>query len=270
MWAGMWAYLSDIDIQNIPHQLTELASEMPILRSVVIGFGLILSSILTALYILQEKIIYLPTIPTREYERTPEDYGLRYVDVEIVTEDDVKLHGWLILQEEDNAISRNRPTFLYMHGNAGNISHRLPDARFYHASGFNVLMLSYRGYGCSEGSPSEPGFKKDAEAALTYLMDRGDVIDTDRLFVFGRSIGGAVAIALASSESGNGNDDGEDRIKGLVVENTFTCINDMINEVFPILRFVKPLNRNKWNSLSIIKDIKIPILFLRFVCFYCL
>lgn len=122
-------------------------------------------------------------------------------------------------------------------------------------------MLSYRGYGLSEGSPSEKGLRLDAKAALQYLHDRDDVIDKNRIYIFGRSIGGACAIALAASPLG------QDIVKGIVVENTFTSIDDMIDVVFPFLAFAKPFNRNKWNSLSEIPRIKVPILFMRYAFF---
>lgn len=144
------------------------------------------------------------------------------------------------------------------------LKRRLPDVRAYHESGYNILMLSYRGYGQSDGSPSEKGFRRDASAALEYISDRDDVIDKERIFLFGRSIGAACAIALASSEQGKG------VIRGLVLENTFTSINDMIDVVIPVLKFAKPFNRNKWNSLENIRDIRVPILFLRSVSCYLL
>lgn len=139
------------------------------------------------------------------------------------------------------------------------VSGRLPDVRFFHASGFNVLMVSYRGFGASEGTPGERGIRLDAAAALEYVADLSDVLDTSRIYLFGRSIGGAAAIALAASPKARG------LVRGLVVENTFTSIDNMIDVVFPVLRFAKPLNRNKWNSYSEISKIEVPILFMRSV-----
>lgn len=118
-------------------------------------------------------------------------------------------------------------------------------------------MVSYRGYGASEGSPSEWGIRLDATAALEYLRDQSDVLDINRLYVFGRSIGAACAIALAASPHG------QSSLRGLVVENTFTSIDDMIDSLMPALKFAKPFNRNKWNSFKYIQDIQLPILFIR-------
>lgn len=80
--------------------------------------------------------------------------------------------------------------------------------------------MAYRGYGDSEGTPSEDGLKLDADATLEYAQNHKD-IDNDRIFVFGRSLGGAVAIQLAMVQS--------NAIKGLIVENTFTSIGDMVD-----------------------------------------
>ena len=83
-----------------------------------------------------------------------------------------------------------------------------------------MLILAYRGYGDSEGIPSEDGLKLDADATLEYAQNHDD-IDNDRIFIFGRSLGGAVAIQLAMVQS--------NAIKGLIVENTFTSIADMVD-----------------------------------------
>lgn len=119
------------------------------------------------------------------------------------------------------------------------------------------MCVSYRGYGKSQGSPSEQGIRRDTLAALKHLRDRDDIIDVNQIFLFGRSIGGAAAIALASHEEAQGS------IRGVVVENTFTSIDDMIDSVMPFLKFAKPFNRNKWGSINDITKVKVPILFLR-------
>lgn len=129
--------------------------------------------------------------------------------------------------------------------------------RAFYASGFNILMVSYRGYGASEGSPNEAGIKLDAAAALEYAHDRSDVLDVSRLYLFGRSIGAACALAAAAPA------EAQQKLKGIVVENTFTSVDDMIDKVMPALGFAKFLNRNKWNSIDAVKKIALPILFIR-------
>lgn len=93
---------------------------MNIFQSLMVAGGTIAGSMLAALYVFQEKLLYHPSLPSREYEEKPDDYNMRYVDADIVADDGVKLHAWLILQPE----SQGAATFLYFHGNAGNISHR--------------------------------------------------------------------------------------------------------------------------------------------------
>src|SRR6266852_3596346 len=88
-------------------------------------------------------------------------------DVWLVTSDGVRLHAWWIGVPQSPLIT------LYLHGNAGNLTYRFPQIREITAAGSSVLMLDYRGYGKSEGSPSEQGLYADADAAYKYLRDRG-------------------------------------------------------------------------------------------------
>ena len=90
--------------------------------------------------------------------------------------------------------------------------------------------MAYRGYGDSEGEPSEEGLHLDAEATLDYALNDPN-IDNDRLFVFGRSLGGAVAVRLAAEKGAN--------IKGLIIENTFTSISDMVDALMPTVSMFK-------------------------------
>ena len=110
--------------------------------------------------------------------------------------DGTQLHLFLVKQPAEK--SRKVPTLLYLHGNAGNIGHRLLNVQgLYSSIGCNVALLEYRGYGRSEGTPSEEGLCMDAQAALDFLLTRND-INTEKIVVFGRSLGGAVAIDLAT------------------------------------------------------------------------
>eukprot|EP00871_Galdieria_phlegrea_P001398 jgi/Galph1/2259/GphlegSOOS_G950.1 len=223
---------------------------MSILNGLLYAGVTLLGSALAGLYIFQENLLYHPNIPTRKYEETPSDYLMTYRDIFLETEDGTRIHGWLVLQPN----SRKVPTFVYFHGNAGNISHRLSDVQhFYSKVGCNVFMVSYRGYGDSEGRPSEKGIKLDAHAAFRFARSC-EMIDPRQLFLFGRSIGGAVVIALAHRF--------QKEIRGIVVENTFTSIDDMIDHVLPVLQWFKFLNRNKWNSATLVPSLTVPILFL--------
>jgi pimeloyl-ACP methyl ester carboxylesterase len=152
----------------------------------------------------------------REGFHSPAEYHLPFEEHYLRTEDDENIHVWLILQEARASC----PTVLFFHGNAGNIGFHLPNMnKLYLTAGCNICMVEYRGYGNSSGSPSEEGLIADAEAALDFLQDRQD-IDANKIVVFGWSLGGAVAIALAHARPR--------KLAGLIVENTFVSIADMV------------------------------------------
>eukprot|EP01113_Clastostelium_recurvatum_P030827 TRINITY_DN3788_c0_g1_i1.p1 TRINITY_DN3788_c0_g1~~TRINITY_DN3788_c0_g1_i1.p1 ORF type:complete len:291 (-),score=61.28 TRINITY_DN3788_c0_g1_i1:47-823(-) len=181
---------------------------------------------------------------------TPEQLKL-FEEVHLTTSDNVRIMGWLFRQAD----AKRCPTVLFLHSNAGNLSHRLMNIRnMYHALHVNVFILSYRGYGKSDGHPTEAGLQRDAQAALSYLEANPD-IDASRIILFGRSLGGGVASWLASHCNNPG-------VKAVVLENTFTSIPDMIEVVMPWLRHVKALCNNVWNSRQHISSVHIPILFL--------
>eukprot|EP00824_Muranothrix_gubernata_P002965 TRINITY_DN13618_c0_g1_i1.p1 TRINITY_DN13618_c0_g1~~TRINITY_DN13618_c0_g1_i1.p1 ORF type:complete len:285 (-),score=35.48 TRINITY_DN13618_c0_g1_i1:44-898(-) len=214
------------------------------------GLGLS-TALLFSLYYFQNRLIYLPTLPEgRQLTCLPSGYGLPFEDVMIATADGVKIHGWLIKQED----SLSAPTLLFFHGNAGNIGHRVPNAALlYRKAKVNVFLVSYRGYGRSEGVPTEAGLVLDAEASLDYLRTRKD-IQLNSIFVFGRSLGGAVAIHLAH--------DNPELVRGLIVENCFTHMEDMMSVVFPVLSPFKFLLCNKWPCRDLLPKVTVPILFL--------
>ncbi len=122
--------------------------------------------------------------------------GLPYEDIYFKTEDDVLLNGWFIPVED----AKN--TLLFFHGNGGNISHRLESLKIFHEMGLSVFIIDYRGYGQSQGTSSEQGTYRDAEAAWRYLTETRGISDED-IIIFGRSMGGAVATWLASRYTPN-------------------------------------------------------------------
>jgi hypothetical protein len=156
-----------------------------------------------ALYLFQNHIIYLPIVPgMSRYPssnpigyRSPSDRQIPYEEATLETEDGVKLSSWLLYQNERKKV----PTIVFFHENAGNIGYRLDFfEQLYKKLGVNVLAVSYRGYGDSEGSPSEAGIQKDAAAILEYAFTKAQ-IDNSQIILFGRSLGGAVAIYGLSS-----------------------------------------------------------------------
>ena len=180
----------------------------------------------------QGALLYMPSFMGRHHLQrstrhntagfiSPDEHSMAYSDEWLLTPDGVTLHAWLIPQPTTPHL---HPTLLFFHGNAGNIGFRLPNAKsLYRLCQVNLLMLEYRGYGNSSGTPSEEGLKRDARYALAWLRQNGSArgIDPDNLFLFGRSLGGAVAFDVAASGSGSG-------VRGVVVENTFTSIADMV------------------------------------------
>jgi len=188
---------------------------------------------------LQRKMIFFPT---SVLTYTPADLGLAYEDVSIQTSDGVTLHGWMVPYDGSDV------TLLFFHGNAGNIGDRVENVRLLHEIGLQVFILDYRGYGLSEGSPSEQGLYKDAQAAYTHLLSRDDV-NKEHITIFGRSLGGAVAVDLASRVP----------CRRLILESTFTSAADMAGHILPIL----PLSRfvtERFDSASKIEKVRAPLL----------
>lgn len=217
------------------------------------------------LYILQEKIIYVPVIPgiPKGYINIPRDFGLEFEDIWIRAKDGTKLHAWMMWNGGIPQVeAKTKPLVVFFQENAGNISMRLHFLRaLIRILDCRAFIISYRGYGESEGTPSEQGLKMDAEAAMEYLTGRDDY-DPQRTILMGRSLGGAVAIYAAKLH--------KDSYSGVIVENTFTSIQDMAPQALPFLRpFVgegRPCNwliRNKWESIREIEAlVDTPMLFL--------
>lgn len=178
--------------------------------------------------------------PIKEIENTPEIVGLPFEDIYIKTEDDIQINGWFIPQE------RPRGTLLFCHGNAGNISHRLEIIKIFHKIDLNVFIFDYRGYGRSQGSPSEQGLYRDARAAFNYLVSRED-INKEAIVVYGKSIGANVAVDLLSGVSA----------KALISESAFTCAAEMGKKLFPYLP-VKWIITIKYDALTKIRNITVP------------
>lgn len=189
---------------------------------------------------LQTKLIYFPT---REYSQTPEDRGLEFDDLTLTTRDGVNVAAWYVKHAAATA------SVIFFHGNGGNMSGRLDALALLHRAGFNVLMLDYRGYGRSEGRPTEEGTYEDADAAWRYLADtEGE--RPERIVLFGRSLGGAVAIELAlRHEPGV-----------LVVDSTFTNLYDIGRMHYPLLP-VGWLLTYRYDSIEKVGRIHCPKLF---------
>ena len=198
----------------------------------------------------QKNFIFMPQ---RALANIPSDFGLQYEDIFITLKTGEptreRLHAWWI-----PAIGGGEWTLLYLHGSAFNIAANIEHARRFQRLGFSVLLLSYRGYGRSDGGfPSETGMYADAGAAWHYLTrDRGR--PAGHIYIYGHSLGGAVAIELARNQPD---------AAGLIVEGTFTSIpelgrHDSRFRLFPIDLIVN----QRFDSLSKISQVAVPVLIL--------
>ena len=149
-------------------------------------------------------------------------------------------------------------SFLFLStGNIGSPSY----IGLYTRCGVNILLVEYRGYGLSDGYPSEQGFYLDGEAAVKYLMNRTD-IDHQQIVLYGHSLGGAVATHIAAMDS-----PWKSNISAVILENTFTSIQQIGAHIFRnVLPFLSKLPaflvRNRFESADKIMNIKAPILFI--------
>mmetsp|Transcript_98256 Transcript_98256/g.204931 ORF Transcript_98256/g.204931 Transcript_98256/m.204931 type:complete len:388 (-) Transcript_98256:118-1281(-) len=219
----------------------------------------------------QESMLYVPCvmpgmqIPSDNPEgyRSPADHGLKFEDVDLQTSDGLMIHGWFMPAAE----AATAPTVFFCHANAGNIGLRIPNYKeLQHQLQVNIFAFDYRGYGKSEGSPHEEGLIEDALTAWRWLSQKADEgkLDKDKIFVFGRSLGGAVAIALAHEVATKG-DSSLPQPKGLILENTFASISSLVDSLFPFLAFQslkERFLRIKWESVERIADLEVPLLFL--------
>lgn len=172
----------------------------------VYNAGLILTAIALvlgmALYIWQDKLIYQPNPPVLNAQtpddnpepyRNPGERGIPYENVTITTADGVKLHAWYMKYGQIEA-----PTIIYFQANAGNMGFRMDlFERIVKQCRVNILAVSYRGYGFSEGTPTEQGLMEDADAALKYAFSSR--MAGSGVFIMGASLGGAVSIYAASA-----------------------------------------------------------------------
>jgi len=148
-----------------------------------------------------------------------------YEDLRIPTPDGEMLSAFFIRASSKR--STKNITILMFHGNAGNIGHRVPIAKVLQEHiGCNVLMLEYRGYGLSTGTPNEEGLLVDAQTGLDYIRHQAET-QSGKIIVYGQSLGGAVAIQLVAKNQEAGD------VLGLILENTFTSIRKLIPRYTP-------------------------------------
>jgi uncharacterized protein len=183
--------------------------------------------------------------PSRELENSAAELGRSFEDVRFNTADGVALRGWFFPADTNSL--RAKLAFLICHGNGGNISHRLDLCAVLLETGASVFIFDYRGYGQSQGRPSEEGTYLDAQAAHLWLRQKG--FRVENLVALGESLGGGVASELALREN----------LGGVVLQCTFTSIPDIGAELFPWLP-VRWISTIKYDTRSKLPRVKVPVL----------
>jgi fermentation-respiration switch protein FrsA (DUF1100 family) len=177
--------------------------------------------------------------PEKELWAFPSDGGMEYQDVYLHCSDGVTIHGWFIPGHGETVL-------LFLHGNGGNISHRIEKIRLLCHPEISSLMIDYHGYGWSHGVPSEEACYLDALASWEYLVQERH-IDPKQIVLFGESLGGAVAIDLAVKKE----------VGAIILESTFTNIGLVIGRIVP---GIKAHLKGRFDSLSKISKVRVPLL----------
>ncbi|MDJ0926525.1 MAG: alpha/beta hydrolase [Gammaproteobacteria bacterium] len=210
----------------------------------LLQLGLLVAAVYAVLlvyvYFFQSRLIYFPSIGGSGLS-TPADRGMAFEDVVFEATDGVRLHGWFISAPDERAV------VLFFHGNAGDITHRLDTITLFHDLGLSTFIIDYRGYGRSEGSPSEQGTYADAEGAWIHLtQERG--IPSDRIVVFGRSLGAAIGTWLAAQH----------RPAALVVEAAFISAPELARHHYWFLP-VRTLARFRYDTRNYLQSVSSPV-----------
>jgi uncharacterized protein len=202
------------------------------------------------LYFQQPRFIFFPS---SVIEKTPESFKLPYDEVWLPVPAAFgkveHIHGWWIKANQPNP-----KVLLYLHGNGINIGANVAHANRFHQLGFSVLLIDYRGYGRSEGTfPNEMRVYQDAATAWNYLVQQRQIPQRE-IYIYGHSLGGAIAIDLAAS-----NPDAA----GLIVESSFTSIQELITvrnmfSMFP----VDLILTQRFESIKKVPRLKMPVLFI--------
>jgi uncharacterized protein len=207
------------------------------IRNLCIGLLAFYCIVLAALFFMQRSLLY----PASERRATAAEAGLSdFQDLTLLTTDNERLVGWWKPPQPGKAI------VLYFHGNGGSLWNRRLRAQALTETGRGLLMVSYRGYSGSSGTPSEEGLKTDARAAYEWLRHS---YEASRIVVYGESLGTGVAVRLASEEP----------VAGLVLDAPYTSTADVASLIYWYVP-VRWLMLDQFRSLDIIRQVKAPVL----------
>ncbi len=207
------------------------------LSCLVIAYAVLVAFV----YLRQAKMLYFPT---RHIDATPATINLPFDEVTLQTADGLHISAWYIPSPHAKGF------LIFCHGNAGNISHRLDSLQIFHELNLSVLIFDYRGYGGSEGEPTEKGTYLDAEAAYDYLVSVRKAAPS-QIIIFGRSLGSAVAAELAARRTTG----------ALIVESGFTSIPDLGRRFFPHMP-VRVISRFHYATIDKVGRLLLPKLFI--------
>jgi hypothetical protein len=209
-----------------------LVSIISLLLIAYLGLGLVL-------YFRQPALTFGPT---RDVPYNPGDIGLEYEKVQFRTPDHLVLSGWYIPAKGAQF------TLLFCHGNGGNIAYALDSINIFNELGINCLIFDYRGYGASQGKPTEEGTYIDAQTAYDWLIKEKKLKPED-IIICGKSLGGSVAAHLASNVEA----------KGLIVESCFTSYADIGQKFYPYMP-VRLFARYGFKTSDYLKQVNCPVL----------
>lgn len=219
--------------------MAALNSLLRILIIIVAAWAIVVAWV----WLTQDRLVYFPQVG-RGNPATPAAAGLRFEALRLKTEDGETLEAWWVPAPADKA----RGAVLLLHGNAGSIADRIYYLPHFHAMGYAVLLVDYRGYGVSSGTPSEQGTYLDAQAAWRWLTgERG--IKPGAIVLVGESLGGAVAAELAARV----------QPRALILASTFTSVPDLGSEIYPWLP-VRLISRYRYDTLAQLRNYRGPVL----------
>ena len=230
-----------------------------LLRAGFLYLGIPYLAVILIFTTFQRFLIYPGQFGSGEKESTVTTAAEDIHRVTVTTTEGLTLHGWLVAADgssvdtSEKVLADNRPVVLYFPGNAGDRFDRELDVRDVARLGFHVMIFDYRGYADNKGSPSEEAFIRDAHAIWKKVTIDWNV-DPQRIMLFGESLGGAVAIALAADVSGAGQPPAK-----LVLNSTFSSLRDVVAQEYPYFPF-HYLLWDDFNSTERIKHVQCPII----------
>tara|TARA_Y100001970_G_C14202691_1_gene842093 strand:+ start:628 stop:1428 length:801 start_codon:yes stop_codon:yes gene_type:complete len=194
--------------------------------------------IVVFVYFYQRNLLYHPS--ENNYQDTKIEFD--YDEIFIKVDDEIKLKSWIIKKD-----FKKFKTLVLFHGNAGHLSNRIYKINELNKLNINILLISWRGFSGNKGSPTEKNLYQDAEAAIKWLNEQK--IENKQIVLYGESLGSGVAVEIAKKNDFN----------GIILESPFTSIENSAKIYYPYLP-VKLLLKDRYDSISKIKMINIPIL----------